>query len=97
MTNEEWRKLWLKVAEDMDNNKEEFYCFLLKSKGYPKVANIVGRMSWLVNPNSLGIRNLWYFDSDFIGNGYIDCKTFTACFIAEIGEAEFMALAKGAK
>ena len=93
MTNKEWRELWLEIAEDISNGNESLYCLQLLGRGYYGIANAVDSMTSWVNPDP-EITNLWYFQTDFIGNGYRDCKIFTACFIAEIGEAEFMALAE---
>ena len=92
MTNKQWRELWLGIAEDISRGYESLYCLQLIMRGHRKIASAVSKMTSWVNPDA-EITNLWYFHTD-LRNGYRDCKIFTACFIAEIGEAEFMALAE---
>ena len=98
MTNKEWRKLWLEIAEDISRGYESLYCLQLLRRGHQDIYSAVNSMTSWVNPDP-EITNLydnlyWYFQTDFIGNDYRDCKIFTACFIAEIGEAEFCKLAE---
>jgi len=94
MTNKEWRKLWLEIAESFDE-KPSICAFgfcgrLIKSHnqyGLAKIIEYVTRTECLED-------EYWLYPSRL--NSPDPVRAFTACFIAEIGEAEFMALAEEA-
>ena len=94
MTKREWRELWLEIAENIVTDasaRDEFFCLGLKYRGFNNLTEVVGDMSLWVGGDHRG--DAWY-SGDNLGNDYAPTKAFTACFIAEIGEREFMALAK---
>ena len=97
MSKPAWRDLWLEIAELFYKHhivSFDCYCFYLSyvSRRQYEVIDIICSamegIAELIDPNGDG----YLFDP--LQGKPDPVRAFTACFIAEIGEAEFMKLAE---